>query len=280
MPTVDLKEIFRRTNGRLFSIDIQLAEEPNLHIPANLLNGRDSPTVTLVCPTLATPLTADSGAFGVPKTIRILGCDMSQINYDDLFTSFTDIESLSFFRSSGIRTLPNVRSDKLRTLQFSSISDLTNLADLGIPLVLSGLWSLTIQTSTVFRQWDATADWSQLEYLSLFDNQMDGETVEAILESLLAVTASGLEQNRLSVLNLSKNRLTRIPPQIRSFSQLNRIRMAENNISIVHGGSFNFRVSVSPQGDYPGIDLAFNTLTNIEPDAFQGTPVHTFYRMH
>ena len=256
----EVLDVINRTTTPIFSFEWSMLPDEN-HVPSELLRGRGNlnSSVQLTCST-PSPLTADHRAFGIVKAVKITGCDVSQLNLENL-VSFESLESLNFFRSSGIRNLPDTKS--IERLQISSSSDFASLAELNAPQLLAGLRYLNIEWSPAFRQWDPSVQWAALESLSFYGSQLGNELVSGILESILATTA-----DTLTLVDLRGNNLTSIPTQIRSFSRLNRVHLAENMIQSVGRGSINF----SGPGDYPSfIDLNGNGLETIAPDAFQGT---------
>lgn len=266
VPVQEVQQVFKRTSTtRIFSFEWAIPEESmKSRVPFNFLNGRGdlNGSIHLICPTRSLPLLTDPSAFGDVKTVRISGCDVSQLTYQHL-TNFEVVESLHFSNSSGILTLPDKKS--VQRLQISSSPDLLSLADLNVPLLLGGLRYLGIERSPSFQQWDPSVQWSALESLSLYGNQLDDDAVQGFLSSIL-FTASSF----LSFLDLGSNGLTRIPEEIRSFPRLSRIRLSDNNIQAITSGSFNFVGPWPVSLDFPFIDLDRNGLASIEPEAFQG----------
>ena len=68
----------------------------------------------------------------------------------------------------------------------------------------------------------------------------------------------------LGKLSLSNNRLTKIPKQIRQFTQLDYVNLDYNEIASIKKGDFYFRKTLKK------LLLGGNWLTFIEPGAFQG----------
>ena len=69
----------------------------------------------------------------------------------------------------------------------------------------------------------------------------------------------------LRELYLYKNNLTRIPDQIRHFTELDRVILNSNQIQLIKNGSFNFTRTLGL------FSLNNNTLMTIESGAFDGT---------
>ena len=68
--------------------------------------------------------------------------------------------------------------------------------------------------------------------------------------------------------------LTRVPVQIRSFTQLELADFSENSITSIESGAFNLADAANPLSF---LDLGFNQLTTIAPGAFKGSNLINFF---
>ncbi len=98
----------------------------------------------------------------------------------------------------------------------------------------------------------------------------DDSQISDILKSVLD---SDTEENPVTTLNFTNNRMTKVPAEIRQFRALATIDLSGNQINIVARGSFNLKPNVAIKHkavDTGLISLNFNPLNNIESGAFQG----------
>ena len=97
--------------------------------------------------------------------------------------------------------------------------------------------------------------WFNCDELYLGDEKMS-----QVLDAF--ISTSGVSP--LRELHLFRNNLTRIPDQIRHFTELNRVILNSNEIQSIKNGSFHF----TPTLDI--FTLRSNKITTIEPGAFDG----------
>ena len=95
------------------------------------------------------------------------------------------------------------------------------------------------------------------------EKNLTDDDAEQILQNFFSNSSAS---NRLVRLELSMNHLTRVPKSIRLFPQLSRLNLANNQITTVKSGDFNFTTTM----DSLRIRLSSNRISYIEPNAFLG----------
>ena len=100
-------------------------------------------------------------------------------------------------------------------------------------------------------------------YLFCNSRNLTDSQVSAILDAYLNTpNVSPVRQ-----LELQYNRLTRVPDQMKSFTQLEYAYLFSNSITSIESGAFNLADDVNP---LQYLHLDFNQLTTIAPGAFKG----------
>ena len=90
----------------------------------------------------------------------------------------------------------------------------------------------------------------------------DSQT-SAILDAYLATP----NVSPVGGIDLYNNLLTRVPVQVKSFTQLQFVNFDDNSITSIESGAFNLADAANPLSF---LDLGFNQLTTIAPGAFKG----------
>ena len=85
----------------------------------------------------------------------------------------------------------------------------------------------------------------------------------AILDAYLATP----NVSPVGGIDLYNNLLTRVPVQVKSFTQLQFVNFDDNSITSIESGAFNLADAANPLSF---LDLGFNQLTTIAPGAFKG----------
>lgn len=91
-------------------------------------------------------------------------------------------------------------------------------------------------------------------------------TDEEVSDILQVFVSNSNVSSRLVRIDLPRNRLTRIPKQIRHFSQLSKLDLGYNKITHIKSGDFNF----TSRKDSTSLFLHENKISLIEPEAFLG----------
>lgn len=94
---------------------------------------------------------------------------------------------------------------------------------------------------------------------------LDDDNVSRILD----VFTAHHSDNLLRLISLRDNRLTKVPPQIRFFSKLNRLNLGYNRLSSIKVGDFNFS-STEFNRQNVRLWLNHNEIRFIEPGALAG----------
>jgi hypothetical protein len=97
-------------------------------------------------------------------------------------------------------------------------------------------------------------------YVECSNHNLDDTKISTILNSFLAPGISPL-----GGLILTNNQLTKIPDQLKQFTQLTYVDLDENKISSLTAGTLSFTARID------AINLGFNQLTTIAPGAFDGS---------
>ncbi len=238
----------RTTDNDIFWL--QLRPLPSLgargvSLPADLLSGKRARAIDLYCPSVVSgdlyQLTIDPLALTSSRDLMeyfyVLGCDLSQQTEFSFLTGFNKLYNLYLYGSTnvqGIQNLPALPNlDTLSINQCTGLNLITNFPGQEVP---------------------------GLQQVYLTDNNLDDQTTEKILTSIVS-TAS---VDTLKTLSLAYNRLTQIPPQTLSFTQLNDLSLAGNDIPFITSTSLALQA--------PRIDrlaLTNVSLVDIEPGALR-----------
>ena len=236
VPIGDVQSVLNRT----VATDIyrfSLTPTPNTAtIPSDLLSGKRSEFVTLLCPVSNYQLKVDPAAFSSSSSYTdqffISGCDLSQTDFTFL-TGFSKRTFLTLVRS----TLQNLQ---------------------GIP-PLPSLKTVVIGSCTGFQQWFNSVTAPSLQSLSLSNNQFDDLAADRVLRSF------STSSNSITVISLTNNKLTTIPNQLHIFTRLRYLSLEDNNIPIVANNSI-----VLSAAAVEALYLTNIQLSTIEPGALQG----------
>ena len=102
--------------------------------------------------------------------------------------------------------------------------------------------------------------------LNCFARNVNDDRVSTILDSFLSAGITPL-----GYLNLGYNPMTHIPSQIPSFKQLFTVGLGSNELTIIKSKAFNFNAPLDL------LDLRINSISTIEPGAFQGKYANSSY---
>ena len=114
-------------------------------------------------------------------------------------------------------------------------------------------------------QWTPTTTYLNCQSRVLTDSQ-----ASAILDAYLKTP----NVSPVGVLQLSNNLLTRVPDQMKSFTQLEYAILDFNSITSIESGAFNFTDAANP---LRSLYLSTNQLTTIAPGAFKGSNLIYFF---
>lgn len=238
----------RTTDNDIFWL--QLRPLPSLDargvsLPADLLSGKRARAIDLYCPSVVSgdlyQLTIDPLALTSSRDLMeyfyVLGCDLSQQTEFSFLTGFNKLYNLYLYGSTNVQGIQNLPAlPNLDTLSINQCTGLSLIADFPGQEVPG------------------------LQQVYLTDNNLDDQTTEKILTSIVS-TAS---VDTLKTLSLAYNRLTQIPPQTLSFTQLNDLSLAGNDIPFITSTSLDLQA--------PRIDrlaLTNVSLVDIEPGALR-----------
>ena len=100
--------------------------------------------------------------------------------------------------------------------------------------------------------------------INCHSTQLDDEMASQILDKML----SWPRVSPLRRLDLSSNRLTRIPIQLTNFSMLNYVELGGNQIASIEAKAFDLETT------FTWLNLNSNPITSVQEGAFQGTVKH------
>ncbi len=146
----------------------------------------------------------------------------------------------------------------LEELYIHRNANISGFSRLPVLPALTTLYILSCPTLTEIIFPDLTP--ARLKRLIVASNRLDDTTVSEILVSVGASSSA----NSIEQLDFDDNRLSSVPRQIRSFSQLNFLNLSRNNLSVIHTYSLIFSAPVV------AIDLSYCGITFIETGAFEG----------
>ena len=166
-----------------------------------------------------------------------------------------------------------IYSCDVKILNFRFLSNFSQLTDLSIKKSvnfhtfnlppLPNLISLSILNCTGLNQWTVFPNFVKgLEYLDLECNGLNDETTEQLLRYIM----TGPSNVSLTNIRLSRNALTRIPRQLKSFANIKN--MFFNDQREPGFGSLSYLSPLIHVEIY--IDLSSCNITSIQPDALKG----------
>ena len=91
-------------------------------------------------------------------------------------------------------------------------------------------------------------------------------TDDQVSDILQIFLSNSNTSSRLVRIDLTRNRLTQIPKQIRHFKQLSKLDLSGNKITSIKSGDFNFTTSMNDSS----LLLYENAISDIEPNSFLG----------
>ena len=100
---------------------------------------------------------------------------------------------------------------------------------------------------------------------------LDDEEMSRILTAFVKHSDPG----RFRLLHLRENQLSRVPQEVRSFTQLTRVNLGNNKIQTIESDDFKFPSENT--GHSLELWLNSNELKKIEPGALDGTLISTKY---
>ena len=250
----NIVSVFNRTTDTdIFWLQLRplpTVEGRGVALPADLLSGKRARAIDLYCPNVVNGdlfrLTIDPLALSSSEDLMeyfyVLGCDLSQQMNFNFLTGFNKLYNLYLYGSTnvqGIQNLPSLPNlDTLSINQCTGLDLITNFPGQSVPGLLQ---------------------------VYLTDNNLDDQTTERILTSIVSSTSV----NTLNTLSLAYNRLTKIPPQVLSFTQVKDLSLSGNNIPFIPSTSLALKA--------PRIDrlaLTNVSLTDIEPGALRSITFH------
>lgn len=259
--------------------------ETNNTLPSDFLNTTATRNIYLTCPSTSNgEIRIDPKAFSASadyaQSLTFVGCDLARLNYifiKDLY-ALSDLyysnvvnfspSSISLPYLPSLSKITVVESSDFENFNQFPVSNVPAWSELSViscpkfqslptaPLILT---KLAIESCPLFKEWDVVTQLSRLNSLGLIG--FDEETISKALDVIIS---SPLMDNIID-LNLNQNGLTKIPPQIKSFSQLENIYLMSNDISSAENGSLSFN---TPNLNL--LKLSSNVLAEIESAAFQG----------
>ena len=185
-----------------------------------------------------------------------------------------EIHSEAFRSSRNFTKQVKIYSCDLEMLNFAFLTDFCQLTDLLIKNSINvrmsnfpqlpSLMNLQIIQCTGLNGWiEFPRSISSLEYINLQGNGLNDERMYAILEWILKSPSS----DTLNRLDISFNKLTRIPIQLKSFAMLTRIYL--NN---QQNPGFGFvKLTLSLTAPLAFLDLSSCNITGFHPDSFKGS---------
>lgn len=240
----DVQDILNRTTTRdLYRFDWILPRaEVAANLPENFFSDKQSGIIRIACSLYSsTQLSIHPDAFrsssGYTNQLILSDCDLEPLTFEFL-TDFQVLLQLNIYSSRNIQGLQNLPA--LPHLQEFDVFDCTGF---------DRFTTFPLNSSPV------------LETLKLNSNQLDDRVVSLILNAIAGSSSGGT----LSYLSVSNNRLTLVPEQLSSLSQLASFYASDNNITFIGKGSLTFTDSV-----VRSIYLPHNSLAAIESEAFQG----------
>ena len=222
----------------------------------------DVPQATELMGDLTSPFDSDESATELPTTSYANLSQTSISGDDDDASKFISGVSRLFQHfqslSSNVTSTTNVPNVTLPTFRTSLIPQDQALENTDMTLTSSVcLWFGEVLPCKCTPNYDSDG---ALVGLNCRNSSLTDSSMNEILDALLAKP----NVTSLSHLHLSENNLTRIPDQVKLFTQLKSVDLSANQIVAIQSGAF-----VSHQQQMM-IFLNGNQISRIEPEAFQG----------
>ena len=232
----DIKSTFDTTSTTdLIRLVITLPSD-STSIPTNLLGNNKASDLSLTCVNPTSELNIEADAFRSSQTstlsLSLRNCNLKQLDFSFLIgfgTLYEIIISDSTFPTT-FNTLPSLPS----------------------------LYYLIITNCHGFQSW-GNPDLSHVHELYLQNNLLTDDSAAEILNSIAS------SSNLLATLQLSMNKLTRVPEAVHLLEKLETLNLDGNTIPIITSSSLAFVSS-----EIVSVRLEDLSLTKIEVGAFQG----------
>ena len=224
----EIRNIFSRTQYNPYELEIIPSAEDVSTIPADLLENKSASEIKINCPSSDYILKIHQDAFRSSAisefgTIVISGCDLSQLDFAFL-QGFDKLTVLQITYSSNIHLSGFFQLPNLANLELLDIDTCTGLNDetMSFPVLYNGLTAL-----------------------ALTGNGLDDDAMSRALETILESSAEKLE-----ILTINQNPLTKIPDQIKEFTALSELYLGNNAapMSIMTGSLVFFATSCFLRG--------------------------------
>lgn len=226
-------------------------------IPANIIGNHSIELITLTCPIRnSNPLLVDPAAFRLTSSdtygISIYNCDLQYVDWSFL-KDFSNLMTFSIQTSSNLHksfyTLPTATLTSLYTFKLKSV------------MGLNGFNSTSLK-------FPAPPPYGLITFSVKYCYDVGHEA----LGNLMAKWVTPTSIDTLRTIYLIGNSLTRFPPEINKYNQVNTAEFWANRPPLkIQSGSFNFKAPV----DYLAIDNA--NVVSISPGAFQGIGICFFF---
>lgn len=210
------------------------------------------------------PSNSDGSVTELPSTIYYPNLSQTSNGDDDDASKFISGVSRLFQHfqslSSNVSLATNVPNVTLPTFRTSLIPQDTQALDNTNDMALTSsicLWFGEVLPCKCTPNYDSDG---ALVGLNCRNSSLTDSSMNEILDALLAKPNA----TSLSHLHLSENNLTRVPDQVKRFTQLKSVDLSDNRIVTIQSGTF-----VSHQQQMM-IFLNGNQISRIEPEAFQG----------
>lgn len=241
IPIDNLRATFSQllTARDLVSFSLTIGHTETSPIPVDFLGASRARKLNIAC-VRSFKLIIDDNAFRSSKSltneIRIANCDLKKQPNFEFLDGFTALTRFSVFGSKNFHSFQGLTSHKLSTVSITFSSGFENIAD------------------------EPNVALPRLRILDLSNNELDDVLTAKILKILAESSKKSLEN-----LDLSDNKLTRIPEVTSSFTKLNRLTLERNAITSIKTKSFDFSA-----GEVKFFHFDKNGISSIEPNAFGG----------
>ena len=229
IPLAEVRAVFDKNTGFDLHDLLLYPQSSELIITANVLGlkHRITNNLRLYCPYFNGDyqLRIDPDAFASSKNslqmMTTYHCDLARFNFDFL-TGFDELNRIDIYYSTSVQLAG-----------WATMPPLPGLLNLGI--VESGNLNAWISFPNLVKG---------LDFVYLLDDGITDATMERILDWVLLSS-----RNSLTGLSVNQNALTRVPPQVASFSQLNLLSFDRQRtppgLPSLSANSFNFASPVS-----------------------------------